>query len=172
MCGSDACALLCLGAVGFTRHIHPHTLLRFYSSIHQHLPHPPLLPPSHTLRKDLFLLRTLTRAPVSALRYGGSLSADQAVSKLKAMKDGAFMIRYSEGRKGFSLSLVIKGNVEHAQISFGARRFSFSSKLDFGSMEEFVAHYRDRGQLNLQTSQGQASVHLGTPFRAGTGTIR
>lgn len=104
--------------------------------------------------------------------YGGALSADAAVTKLGGMRDGSFMIRYSSGRRGFSLSMRIKAKVEHAQITYTREgRFSFSSKISFGLLPEFVRHY-GVNDLNLQTSKGQASVRLEHPYRGGSGTIR
>lgn len=103
--------------------------------------------------------------------YGGALSADAAVTKLGGMRDGSFMLRYSQGRQGFSLSMKINGNCEHAQLTYSNGRFSFSSKISFGQLPDFVRHY-GVNDLNLQTSQGTASVRLEHAYRSGAGTIR
>lgn len=50
-------------------------------------------------------------------------------------------------------------------------RFSFSSKISFGQLPDFVRHY-GVNDLNLQTSQGTASVRLEHAYRSGAGTIR
>lgn len=81
------------------------------------------------------------------------------------------MVRYSAGRRGFSLSLRIHGNCEHAQITFQGGQFSFSSKVSFRTLPDFVKHY-GCNVLNLQTSQGQASIMLEHPYKSGTSTIR
>lgn len=93
--------------------------------------------------------------------FAGNVTRDEAAALLVPLCDGSFLIRTSQSRVGYTLTVKYV-EIRHIMIVQSGGKFGFSNPTNFASLPEMIYHF---GRTSLACYNAELETTLAHPYK-------